>query len=271
MNKLPLNRLEQIERKYFELILFPLKENIDDIVEKLNSRLGIIEDWYEEFIRTKKRRGVKKIKKYSDLDIGAERIFHYIYDRVMRNPNSSPIGSDLLYETFDAFIHIDIKTALIDNPADYKGKVNVKINQTSYKPNSDIYNFIPNLHAYYSKKYEDEFGNEYNKPCLTYVIQVIFEHASPTIYAILLISVPNGELYSIYKDEIVAAGKSIKIEGKPRGDFRYDYKKCPIYKLIYTEEEKRYRVEFVLLNSDKTQKELTGIKESKYLLPVHIK
>lgn len=263
MNKLPLEKLEQIERKYFEFVCLLMKESIDDIVEKLNSRLGIKEDWYEDFIRTKKK------EKPNDLDIGAERIFHYIYDRVMRNPNSSPIGADLLYETSNAFIHIDIKTALIDNPADYKGKVNVKINQTSYKPTSDIYYFIPNLHTYYSKKYKDEFGNEYNKPCLTYVIQVIFEHASPTIYAILLISVPNGELYGIYKDEIVASGKSNKIEGKPRGDFRYDYKKCPIYKLISTEEEKKYRAEIVLLNSDKTQEELTGIKKSKYLLPVH--
>lgn len=266
MNKLPLKKLEQIERKYFEFVCFQMKENIDDIVEKLNSRLGIKEDWYEEFVETKKE-GIKA----SDLDKGAERIFHYIYDRVMRNPNSSPIGADLLYETFDAFIHIDIKTALIDNTADYKGKVNVQINQTSYKPSSNIYYFIPNLHTYYSKKYVDEYGNEYNKPCLTYIIQVIFEHASPTIYAILLISVPNGELYSIYKDKIIASGKSKKIAGKPRRDFRYSYKKCPIYKLIYTEEEKKYRVEFVLLNSDKTQKELTGIEESKYLLPMHIK
>lgn len=264
MNELPLKKLEQVEREYFEIILFHLKENIDDVVEKLNSRLGIIEDWYEEFIRTK-----KEGEKPSDLDIGAERIFHYIYDRVMRNPNSSPIGADLLYETFNAFIHIDIKTALIDNTPDYKGKVPVGFNQTSYKPAS--YDFIPNLHTYYSKKYVDEYGNEYNKPCLTYIIQVIHEHASPTIYAILLISVPNGDLYSIYEDEIIAAGKLRKIAGKPRRDFRYFYKKCPVYKIISTEEEKKYRVEFVLLNSEKTQKELTGIKESKYLLPVHIK
>ncbi len=55
----------------------------------------------------------------------------WIYDKVLRHPNSSPIGADMLYETADAFLHIDVKTSVITNTADYKGVVNIGQNQTS--------------------------------------------------------------------------------------------------------------------------------------------
>jgi len=87
---------------------------------------------------------------------------------ILRFPNSSPLGSDLMFELPDAFIHIEIKTALIDNPADYKGKINIAINQTSYGIKGL---FTPNLPQYYNPK------GDIKKVCLTYIIQIIHEHA----------------------------------------------------------------------------------------------
>jgi hypothetical protein len=48
-------------------------------------------------------------------------------------PNSTPIGADLVFDSEEGFrVHIDIKTALDQNPADWQGVVNVGKNQTSY-------------------------------------------------------------------------------------------------------------------------------------------
>ncbi|MEA1965426.1 MAG: hypothetical protein U9O41_09960, partial [Candidatus Aerophobetes bacterium] len=110
--------IEKKERQYFDLILLHLKQDLTPLIEGLNSRIKILNDWYQNFIQTA-RSGYRA----SDLDAGAERIFHHFFASILHFPNSSPIGSDLMFELQDAFIHIEIKTALIDNPADYKGKI----------------------------------------------------------------------------------------------------------------------------------------------------
>lgn len=198
--------LEEKERQYFGLILLHLKQDLDTIIEGLNSRIKILKDWYDNFIKT-----ARKGYKASDLDTGAERIFHHFFAPILHFPNSSPLGSDLMFELPDAFMHIEIKTALLDNPSDYRGKINISINQTSYKVNSL---FIPNLPQYY------RIYSKIEKPCLTYVIQVIHEHAKPNIKALKLVCIPNGQLYSYYGKSIFKSGKAGYAKGK---DFRYNY------------------------------------------------
>jgi hypothetical protein len=126
--------IEKIERQYFDLIMLHLKQDLNILIDGLNSRIKILNDWYNEFTKT-----ARKGYKASDLDTGAERIFHHFFASILRFPNSSPVGSDLMFELSDAFMHIEIKTALIDNPSDYKGKINIGINQTSYKVNNYVY------------------------------------------------------------------------------------------------------------------------------------
>ncbi|MGB9721857.1 MAG: hypothetical protein ACPL28_10305 [bacterium] len=131
--------------------------------------------------------------------------FRYIltFLRANLNPiieglNSSPLGSDLMFEAPDAFIHIEVKTALIDNPSDYRGKINIAINQTSYKINKI---FAPNLPQYYNPR------GESRKPCLTYTIQIIHEHAKPSIKSLKLVCIPNGQLYRHYGKDIFKSEK----------------------------------------------------------------
>ncbi|MBC7328293.1 hypothetical protein H5T87_09325 [bacterium] len=261
MRKLEARELEEFERRYFEFILTALKENIKDVLEGLHSRLRIKADWYERFKKTA-RAGYEA----SDLERGAERIFFWIYDKVLRHPNSAPIGADMLYETADAFLHIDIKTSVITNKADYRGLVNIGQNQTSFKTPS--IHFEPNLPTYYSAMFtHPEKGEKFNKPCLTYLIHIIHKQYDEPIYAILLISVPNGELEPIYRDErIVNAGKS----GRGR-DIRYAYWRCPYFKLLSNNSYYKYRVEFVyLLELENVgQREITRIDPKKHRLPVH--
>jgi len=238
--------LEKIERKYFDIILIPLREKLNSLIDGLNSRITIISDWYENFIRTK-RGGYKA----SDLDTGAERIFHHFFANILSFPNSTPIGSDLMFEHSDCFIHIEVKTALIDNPADYKGKVNIAINQTSYGLNGA---FSPNLPYYY------HISSNLEKPCFTYVIQIIHEHARPNIKALKLVCIPNGQLFSHY-------GKNIIGGGKTKGtSFRYMYSKEPHFRLLSERyKEDIFRVELIYLSKELKVEDITSLSS----IPVH--
>lgn len=241
--------LERKEKQYFDLILLHLKQDLSALIDGLNSRIKILNNWYDNFIKTA-RRGYKA----SDLDTGAERIFHHFFAAILRFPNSSPVGSDLMFELPDAFMHIEIKTALIDNPADYKGKINIAINQTSYGVNKI---FSPNLPQYYRTSPKIE------KPCLTYIIQIVHEHAKPDIKALKLVCVPNGQLYSHYGKSIFKSGKGGYAKAK---DFRYNYSAEPYFKLLSERyKEKIFRIELIYLVRGVKEEDITNLSD----VPVH--
>jgi len=201
--------LESLEKTYFESIYYSLVENREKMIRGLASKDTIRKDWEDKFFKTSKQ------KQVSELAAGAERIFYSLLPSMWK-PNSAPIGSDLFFESTDAFIHIDVKTATKKNTSDYKGKVTIGRNQTSYdskqthtgKPTA----VNPNLPQYYNKDSDKE------KPCLTYTIQMIHDPKSLGIIAILLVSIPNGQLYNIYGNKIVGAGKNKDLS------MRYEYK-----------------------------------------------
>lgn len=239
--------LEKVERDYFNYILTFLRANLDPIINGLNSRIKILNDWYNKFMET----AASSRKQPSDLHIGAERIFHHFFASILHLPNSSPIGSDLMFEAPDAFIHIEVKTSLIDNPADYKGKINIAINQTSYKIRGV---FIPHLPHYYKPK------GDVDKPCLTYIIQIIHEHAKPNIKALVLTCIPNGQLYSVYKKSIFGGGKT---KGT---SFRYTYSAEPYFKLLKKRyKEKIFRIELAYLDKSLNVRDITALSD----VPVH--
>ncbi len=241
--------LEREERQYFDLILLHLKQDLNSLINGLNSRIKILNDWYDNFIKTA-RSGYKA----SDLDTGAERIFHHFFASILKFPNSSPLGSDLMFEVPDAFIHIEIKTALIDNPSDYRGKINIAINQTSYGVEGI---FLPNLPHYY------KISAKIRKPCLNYIIQIVHEHAKPDIKALKLVCVPNGQLYPHYGKNIFKSSKAGFAKAK---DFRFNYSSEPYFKLLSNKyKEKIFRIELVYLSKDMKREEITNLSD----VPVH--
>ncbi|MBT9175589.1 MAG: hypothetical protein DDT22_01269 [candidate division WS2 bacterium] len=241
--------LEKIERQYFDLILLHLKQDLSTLIDGLNSRIKILNDWYDNFIKT-----ARKGYKASDLDTGAERIFHHFFASILRFPNSSPLGSDLMFELPDAFMHIEVKTALLDNPADYKGKINIAINQTSYGVNKI---FTPNLPQYY------QISPKTVKPGLTYIIQIVHEHAKPNIKALKLVCIPNGQLYPHYGKGIFKSGKGGYAKGK---DFRYNYSVEPYFRLLSNRyNEKIFRVELIYLAKGINKKDIANMSD----IPVH--
>jgi hypothetical protein len=222
--------LKLLEKDYFDQIYFYLRFNQQRMIWGLESKNDIRADWWDKFTKSE-----KQILEFAR---GTERIFYWLLTTLWM-PNSSPISSDLFFESCNAFIHIDIKTAKIDNPSDYKGKVAFGKNQTSYDADKTqtgkSTQINPNLPQYYNKDEEKE------KPCLTYIIQLIHKPLTFDIIAILLISVPNGQLYSVYKNDIVGAGKSKDLS------MRYEYKNNFTFNTLPDEPS---RVKFIYFNPD---------------------
>lgn len=221
------DEIEFWENHYLKQIEFTLTQDIKKMLEGLKSKDKIKTDWIEIF------NSVGKQRQNSDFARGAERIFYWLFNQ-FGIPNSSPIGADMFFETYNAFVHIDIKTAKLNNKSDFHGKIPVDANQTSYK--SEKASYEVNLPPKYS--YE-------NKLCLTYFINIIYEVVKDNleIKAILLISVPNGKLYSVYKDKIVQSGK----HGSKGKGFRYLYSEKPKFELI---EEKPLRIRIIHITDD---------------------
>lgn len=230
--------IERLEYHYFRKIDFDLSQDLGKMIEGLNSKDKIKDDWIEFFNRVGKKR------QNSDFARGAERIYFWLFNQFGR-PNSSPIGADLFFETQDAFVHIDIKTAKLSNPADYKGKIPLSENQTSYKSSSK--KFRSNLPTFYNK------GKKEEKICITYVINIIYDDSKKDfkIVAINLISVPNGELFKVYGNKIIGGGKN---KGK---SFRFEYKNDSFFSLL---KEKPRRIKNLHIDKGYKAQNLVGIK-----------
>lgn len=236
-----LKEIEFWENHYLNQIEYDLKQDLEKMLQGLKSKDKIKDDWFHIF------NAVDKKRQNSDFARGAERIYYWLFNQ-FGTPNSSPIGSDMMFELYNAFVHIDVKTAKLDNPSDYKGKIPVGENQTSYRP--DGYEYTVHLPTEYS--YQE-------KICLTYFINIIYDisHENIEIKAIILISVPNGKLSKVYGSDIVDAGKT----GSKGKGFRYRYSAKPYFELL---EEKPKRVRILYVSEDIKDKinELIGLKNA---------
>ncbi|MEM3370309.1 MAG: hypothetical protein QW471_01260 [Candidatus Woesearchaeota archaeon] len=208
--------IETVEKRYFDEIAFFIDKNIQWVLERLKSKNEIKEDWLQTFKKTCR----EAYEESSELDVGAERVIHNLFGQYrLFAVNSSPIGSDLMFETHDAFIHIEVKTTTDSNPADFKGKIQIAQSQTTYEVSQtkrgNPYPFIPSLPKIYSNK----------KICLTYVIQIIHKNQEDLPKIIVLFSIPNGLLKSTYGN-CINSGKHTKELNRlgSRGDIRFLYK-----------------------------------------------
>lgn len=227
------------ENHYLNQIEFMLLQDTDKMLDGLKSKDKIKEDWIEIF------HNVEKKRQNSDFARGAERIYYWLFNQ-FGSPNSSPIGADMFFETYNAFVHIDIKTAKFDNHSDYKGKIPIGANQTSYK--IDDYGFKVNLPVEYSFE---------KKICLTYLINIIYDVKVDNIdiKAIILISVPNGKLSTVYKKSIIDAGKS----GYSGKGFSYVFSKSPNF--ISLKNSSRIRIIYTSKDVEKDIYEIIGLKK----------
>ncbi len=228
--------IEFWEKYYLDQMEFMLLQDKDKMINALNSKDEIKSDWIDAFK-----------KKSCDIDRGAERIYYWLLNQ-LGIPNSTPIGSDLLFETSNAFIHIDVKTSSYYigtkkniNASDFKGVVSIGENQTSYE-------YIDDKNIRHSSNLPQIYKSK-NKLCLTYIIQLIYDKETDgnlKILALVLISIPNGALKEIYGNDICGGSKN-KNEA-----FRYYYKRNPRFELL---DSKPYRIKLLYLSPEFQNKE----------------
>ncbi len=222
-HRLTPKRVEEIEHKYLEEISWNLSNEQGKLLQLLKTKDEITDDWIAKF------RGIDDKRKSGEMARGAERVISILFPNTWR-PNSTPIGSDFMFETFDAMIHVDIKTARPINKSDHKHSVNIGQNQTSYY--SEDRKSYGNLPTVYTIKRGEE---KISKLCITFALLIVYDDQQ--IVKVFLISIPNGKLYKIYREGVIGGGKS---KGK---SIRFKYKDQkfkklpntpPRFKLIYS-------------------------------------
>ena len=202
--------IETLEQKYLNTIKSLIEGNLNNILKNLDSMNEISEYW-------------KDISTDEGFDTGAERIIYSVLQRGgdLGEPNSSPVGSDLMFENSEAFVHIDLKTCQPTNNLRDHWETPVGKNQNSYKYNMKVNNttraYDPHLPTHYNKK-----------PTLTYFITILYSKNSNFEFKVANINVgcmPNGSLTNIYLTTPLGPGKNI-------GQARFMMAKCYQFKKL---------------------------------------
>lgn len=222
-----LNKIEFWENEYLNQIYYLLKIDKAKMLSGFDTKEDIRSDW-EQFLGAET----------SDFATGSERIFYWLFSQ-FGVPNSSPIGSDMFFETYNAYVHIDIKTVTLANIGDFRRNIFVGDNQNSYIGNINVRGgesrpYRGNLPTYYTKK------DGSKKICLTYFIVILYNECNLDIQTIAITCMPNGELHDIYGDRVISAGKN-------KGKIRFNYTKTREFELL---EDKPLRTKVLLWNQN---------------------
>lgn len=191
------NELQEREKKYFAI----LKEVFSRNIAKM------LNESYSQNMQTFAHGGSA-----NPIEHAIENIIEKIVAENLDWPICSvPISSDSCYECGDAVVYLDAKT-IKDNDTDATGdKITVQAAQTSYDSartiNLGAKTWLAKVPHYTKHKV---FGNI---PNLTFVIKFIYFINTATneylIKKIQLISIPNGQLYPVFRKRIVGAGRSV--------------------------------------------------------------
>ena len=202
MNDNQMHDIEFWENEYLNQIYYLLNIDKEKMLSGFNTKEDIRNDW-QQFLGNE----------ISDFATGSERIFYWLFSQ-FGVPNSSPIGSDMFFETYNAYVHIDIKTVTLANIGDFKKNIFVGDNQNSYIGNINVRGKEPrpykgNLPIYYTKR------DGSKKICLTYFIVILYDESNLDIQTIAIICMPNGGLnlgnnVGYHNEEIIALMNKVK-------------------------------------------------------------
>ena len=208
-----LKRIEELENKYLEKYYYFLKFAESDILAGLETKDYIRNDWIGKWGNDAGT---------SDFAVGAERIVYALLNgKGIGQPNSCPVGADLMFEVDDAIIHIDMKTVCTDNIGDATRNIFVGENQNSYKgtivknAGRDMEDYVPNLPYIYTVNRKN-YKEPVKKTCLSYFIVILYDKENLDTLYMLITCMPNGLLEPIYGSDILSAGKN---PGKARYNF----------------------------------------------------
>lgn len=233
--------IEFWENEYLKQIYHVLSIDLEKMLDGFSTKEEIRDQW-EQYLG----------QETSDFAVGSERIFYWLFNQ-FGQPNSSPIGSDMFFETYNAYVHIDIKTVTTDNIGDITKNIFVGDNQNSYE------GFIK-VRGKEDRPYKGNLPPIYRKtdgtlkPCFTYFICILYDK-SGDIHMIHLTCMPNGILKDVYNDEPLVAGKN-------PGKIRFNYTKCHQFKLLNNQS----RLKIILWNENMSEEISNKIKHIKELV-----
>lgn len=225
--------IETLELKYLNTIKSLIEGNLNNILNNLNSMNQISEYW-------------KDISTDEGFDTGSERIIYSVLQRGgdLGEPNSSPVGSDLMFQNSDAFVHIDLKTCQPTNNLRDHWETPVGKNQNSYK--YDI--LVRNEKRPYDPHLPTHYGG---KPTLTYFITILYSKNLQSEFKVANINVscmPNGSLTNVYQNSPLGPGKNI-------GQARFMMANCYEFKKLVNEKRVKIIYENLsILNNSQTTK-----------------
>jgi hypothetical protein len=247
--------LELLENKYLTKFYHFLKFAEDEMLLGFQTKEAIKSQWHQSWSKNGS----------GDFSVGAERIVYALFNgKGIGRPNSCPVGSDMMFEVDDAYIHIDLKTVQTRNIGDYGNHIFVGENQNSYNYYMNVRGekreYTPNLPHYYN------IGN-FHKPCLTYFVTILYEDINLEILNINLICMPNGQLCNIYQESVLKAGKNKQGEHSKKQEARFNFSQSHNFKLL----ENKYRVKIVYMNAKKILESEKMQKDLAFLLDLYEK
>lgn len=238
--------IEELEHTYLKEFYHFTKFAERRILQGFATKENIKEDWIGKWDPNAQanERGI------SSFAIGAERIVYALFNaQGFGQPNSAPVGSDLFFETNDAFIHIDLKTVQTRNIGDYNTSIFVGDNQNSYRGKIELQSgeSRPYINSALPPVYKNK-GN--SKPCLTFFFTILYDEDSLDVLNINIICMPNGSLGESYGSDVLKAGKT-------PGKIRFNFSKADEFRLL---DGKPKRVKVVYFNDNMEKKFLKKLE-----------
>lgn len=208
------SELEELERKYMDIVCNIISNNIGRFINEINSQKNM-----PDYLPT---------NKVNPIETASENIMNaMIARRLDWSVASMPGASDSCYECGDAIIHIDAKTILnTDGDAREKSnRIDIRQNQTSFDFNSTYqiekrdgkkFAWKPKLHRYENHKLFGQIPN------LSYILRITWSHQN-LVEDISFICIPNGQFFSTH-NSIIAGVKSYPLKGNELEHVRFDIK-----------------------------------------------
>ncbi|MBQ3546743.1 MAG: hypothetical protein IJA34_17430 [Lachnospiraceae bacterium] len=201
--------IQYLEKKYFEILSDLFSRNLGEIITQIYSQESIITP--------------SATAKSNTIEHSVENIVEgIIFSQLGWKVCSLPVSSDSCFEVGDAIVNIDAKS-IKDTDGDATGnKVNLQRTQTSYSHGRTISftgtghtrTWEPKLKTYEKHKIFGEIPN------LTYIFKAIYSNTN-LVEELYLISIPHGQLYNIFKDDILQKGRD-RYNGAPTlGNIRF--------------------------------------------------
>lgn len=201
--------IQDLEKKYFNILSDLFDRNLGEIITQIYSQESILTP--------------TATAKSNTIEHSVENIVEcIIFSQLGWKVCSLPVSSDSCFEVGDAIINIDAKSVK-DSDGDATGnKVNLQRTQTTYSHGRTIRfagtghtrTWNPKLKRYEQHKMFGEIPN------LTYIFKAIYSDTN-LVEELYLISIPHGQLYNIFKKDILQKGKD-SYKGNPElGNIRF--------------------------------------------------